>query len=237
MKYFLLTSFIFLQFNIAIGCSCDVKSLDEKIEQSSLIFSGKLIWYTMTDDIPDSLLFVATDVWKGRFYAGDTIFIYNNLTDGGLVGVKEGEEYLVYARSNIIIPCAGTKPEWSTTETDKLDYKFKHAAHPPEVLINGVSFTAREANRIQTIFNLSDMDIPDSMPPTAPLIIMGEKRISLKSLSQMDFYEPVILQKSELYKEGKLKKVYYLQSLSNRNGHKKTAVEKRKRKRAQLPDS
>lgn len=237
MKYFVLTSFVFLQFNIAVGCSCDVKLLDEKIEESSLIFSGKLIWYTMTDDMPDSLLFVATDVWKGRFYIGDTIFIYNNLANGGLMGVKEGEEYLVYAWSNIIIPCAGTKPVWSTTETDKLDYKFKHAAHPPEVLINGVSFTAREADRVRAIFNLSDMDIPDSMPPTAPLIVIGEKMISLKSLSQMEFYEPVILRKTELYKEGKRREIYYLQSLSNVNAHKKTVAEKRNRKRTKIPDS
>lgn len=172
---------------------CGDMTFDEKTNEASLIFSGRLIFFTDNNGIPDSLLLVATDVWKGRYFPGDTIFIYNNLNGGGIFNVEEDEEYLIYSKSNIIMPCAGSRPVWSTTETDKLDYKFKRQHIVPYVLLNGVRFTKREAERVESIFHLADLSIPDSLKPMDPVIQFGERKISLKTLSELNFDEPVEL--------------------------------------------
>ncbi|RTL57537.1 MAG: hypothetical protein EKK37_15995 [Sphingobacteriales bacterium] len=200
IKMFLLPIALFLFMETRAGYDGD-KSFEEKTDEATLIFSGKLIFFTESNNIPDSLLLIATDVWKGRYFPGDTIFIYNDLNNCGIMNVKENEEYLIYARSNIIMACSGSKPIWSTTETDELDYKFKRQQQIPTVLLNGERFTKREAERVKMIFFMSDLVIPDSLKPTDPVIRFRESNISLKMLSEMNFDEPVQLIRQEADKK------------------------------------
>ena len=214
-------------FHKASAGFCAEISFEEKTSSASLIFSGRLIWNTENNGIPDSLLFVATDVWKGRYQEGDTIFILNDLNGGGIMNVKDEEEYLIYARYNMIMPCAGSRPSWSTTETDMLDYKFRKLENPVPVLINGIRFTKRESDRLAAIFRLSDLSIPDTLKPAEPNILFGEKKISLKSLSQMNFDEPVVL----IQKEGNNKnnkELFILQLLNTTKKKRLTDLFRRK---------
>lgn len=235
MRKFFTLLFLLLSFTGKARNNTALK-FDEKSEKASLIFSGKLLWHATTGNLPDSLVLVATDVWKGRFFKGDTVFILNDLNGGGITEVQNDEEYLIYSWANMIIPYAESKPVWSTTETEKLDEKYKNGFKKHE-LINGILFTTRGAGRVRTIFSSAELCWSDSLNPLEPVILYNEKMVSLLELSQTNFYTSVELLKPEMDygKETKCKEAYYLKIKDNAlRAQRKNGYDKMKRKIAKL---
>ncbi|MGE5108670.1 MAG: hypothetical protein ACM3H8_14090 [Sphingobacteriales bacterium] len=239
MKRYLLAFILLVTTLSALPCDCSIMKFEEKVNKSSLIFSGTLIWHNTAGDMPDSMLFVASDVWKGRYFKGDTIFILNDLNGCGIMNVQDEEDYLIYSWANMIVPCSGSRPLWSTTETEKLDDTFKWGPDST-VTINNVPFTSREAYRIRIIFNSSDITISDSLNPLYPSIMFNEKMISLKVFSQMDFSGPLRVTKFETAKRktkskepAAVKEIFYAK-LEKKDAKKKNDLDKAKRMMSKL---